>query len=214
MRSQLLLFTMLTSIFTVLLHAPPARGHTAQADHNALAGCSRDRETEPSIETVQAAALKLADLDPRRAQSWSRRIRAAPLLPRFKVGAGRGGIGVQILDALYPSTTGWRIEFDASWSLDELVFRHEELQAFQSGLRINREREQLITLVTRYYFERKKLLLRVSPAAGSRSAQALSLEEADTTLRIAELTALLNGLTGGVYAGNFDENSHCARSID
>lgn len=143
---------------------------------------------EPSLAELQAAAVRYAGLEPERVRSWLHRLRVAPLLPRLHAQGSRGGIGIQVLDALYPSTTGWRVAVDATWSLDELIFRSAELQVAQTAMRMHHERQQLLALVTRTYFDRLRLLR--GPSVSNNPQ-----DELEKQLRLAELTATLNSLT-------------------
>jgi hypothetical protein len=153
---------------------------------------------EPGVAELQRAAVRLAGLEPERSQSWTRRARVAAVLPVVRARAGRG-VGVAVtrgLDGLDRLTTAdsdsWRFELEASWSLDRLIFNPEEARVGHEVQRVAARREQLLTEIARLYYARRRLQAaeRLDPDARPEAAL-------DRALAIEELTATLDGLTGG-----------------
>ena len=153
---------------------------------------------EPSVRTLQKAAIRMASLEPERVRSWMRRARAAAALPVLKARVGRGSTGVAItrgVDGLEAFSTvendAWHFDFEATWSLDRLIFDPNEVRVSREGQRIGQHREQLVTEVAQLYFARRRLQVDqlLDPDANLE-------QQLDRALAIDELTAILDGLTG------------------
>ena len=154
--------------------------------------------SEPSVVALQRAAVRLARVEPERARSMIRRSGRAAILPHLRLRVGQGGSGyVRGIDGVdrYDAsvTDSWHFEVDAAWSLDRLVFDHNEIAASREAQHLGLRREQLELEVAQLYFARRR-------------AQ-LELERGDATdpeeraLEVAELTAILDSLTGGALSG-------------
>lgn len=147
---------------------------------------------EPSVRALQRAAARYAEVQPERVRSWLRRVNAAAILPTFRARAGRGAINLSVrgLDTYLDSSDAWRFDFEATWSLDRLVFDRSEIGISRESQRIAQRREQLLTHVAELYFQRRRLQLEAAEAG----------ETAERRLAIDELTAILDGLTGGAMS--------------
>jgi hypothetical protein len=157
---------------------------------------------EPSVRELQRAAARLAEVEPERVRSWLRRLRRAPLLPALRVRVGRGVGGIQLIHGIdgvdryaVTSSDTWRFEIDATWQLDRLVFDHNEIGLSRESQRIAARREQLQIEVAQLYFARRRLLLEAERREGEPPEAA-----ADRQLEIDELTAVLDGITGGALS--------------
>lgn len=91
-----------------------------------------------------------------------------------------------------------------TWSLDRAVV--DERQAASGWLEVRRVRRQVQTAVLDTWVERRRLLGELA----MRPLEPLGAER--TALRIEELTALLDALTGGVYGGSLGERTRGRRS--
>jgi hypothetical protein len=176
---------MKTALVVTMLIAAPA----AAADLSVL---QRFRN-EPSVGDMQRAASTIAAVQPERVRSWLRRANAAALLPTVKtrIGRGLGELTRDSNDRLIMTTTdNWRVEVEATWALDRLVFDRNELRASREGQRLSSHREELLTRVAELYYARRRLQVDavLSPDASGAVDRALEIEE---------LTAVLDGLTGG-----------------
>lgn len=167
---------------------------------------------EPTVRELQRAAERQAGVQPERVRSWLGRVRKAPLLPALKARTSRGLGAVEVIrgsDGIdrYVNTASdtWRFEVDASWALDRLVFDRNELRISREAQRVGARREELLTEVARLYYARRRLqveaLLEAASAAPVTDAEARRTEIIDRELEIAELTAVLDGLTGGALSG-------------
>src|SRR5262249_12477297 len=84
-----------------------------------------------------------------------------------------------------------RLEAQAMWHLDRLVFDPEELRASRESIRLAELRQDLALTAVRLYFERRRLEIEeeTAPAASPR-------DSAMRAARIAELAAALEALCG------------------
>src|SRR5439155_5969597 len=131
-------------------------------------------------------------VEPERIEAWERRMRTASLLPSVRVRVGRGGgqlLSTSDLDGSTRLTLGdnnsWQFEIAATWNLDRLVWHPDEMRLAREAQRIAARREKLLAEVATLHAERKRLLRR---ARGDRD---------ERQLRLVEVGAILDGLTGG-----------------
>jgi hypothetical protein len=158
-----------------------------------------DFDGEPTVRELQRAAERHAEVHPERVRAWMRRIRLAGLAPSLTVRVGRGGTALEATSALDGSARltvdngeNWRFETAATWSLDRLVFDKEELRLARESQRLAARREKLLTEVAHLYFDRRRLQIAAAAAPPE--------ERAEANLQIDELTAILDGLSGGALS--------------
>jgi hypothetical protein len=176
----------LTIVLTIAQGVLPARA-VAEGARPAL---------EPSVAELQAAAIRLAGVEAERGHSLTRRSRRAGAVPHLRLRFGRGNIGyLRGLDGVdryvATNTDEWHVEAEAAWSLDRLVFDHNEGIASREAQRLAVRRQELIHEVTRLYFARERAKLALARAP----------DEAERALALDELSAELDALTGGALAG-------------
>ena len=114
------------------------------------------RPGEPDLATVQAAALRVAALDPPGTARWLRRVRLAALLPEIEGGIDHRLDSGYVLDqagdaaeALSSDRANSRVlRARAKWSLDRLVFNPDELRAARAGIDLAEAHERLLVEVT------------------------------------------------------------------
>lgn len=151
---------------------------------------------EPTIAEVQVAAARVAALSPAPALAAAGRARAAALLPALRVRLARDLDRDQSLDQEpgradqlgLDASDRLVLEVRAEWDLSRLAFEPGELAALEAGARLARDRRDLLEAVTHLYFERRRLAGRLANAG-----------DPEDRLRFAEVTALLDAFTGGLY---------------
>ncbi|MBK7152088.1 MAG: hypothetical protein IPL19_23810 [Sandaracinaceae bacterium] len=169
---------------------PPATtGAPPRPDLDALAASF---DHEPTVAEVLREALTLHDAgstDPSRA---ARRARRSALLPELRVRARRG----RERDASETQTgTNLSTDDDAVlegtlvFQLPRAVYSGDEAAWSREARAQAAARVQVVRLVVGLYFERRRLQLE----------QALGDVSVSSVVRIAELEALLDGLTGGRF---------------
>jgi len=158
---------------------------------------------EPTVHELMAAAAREAELRPERLRSWMSRARLAALAPRVSIGIDRnigrdesldlsdGGRDLSTDDAL-----GWKAE--ASWDLSRLVFSPDEMRVAREGFRLSELRQEVLDHVVRLYFERRRL--QVQRTMVRRAGPEEPLAELDREVRIREIEANLDALSGGAMS--------------
>jgi len=204
-RLTLLLTATLTLTVPAALVSAPRRAHAQPFDDDVPAppaDSARDAALaayahEPSVERVVAAALRAAELSPARAREAARRARLSGWLPTARAGIRRGtgrDLALQTTDLLDRTnlSTDDSLSVDAAliFRLDRLVFAREEVPLLREERALAEERDALVRDVVHLYFERRRLQL---------ERDLLGRRAPAETVRIAELTALLDALTHGAF---------------
>ncbi len=164
---------------------------------------------EPSINEVQQAAVQYAQIHPEIFSGLRSRTRWSATLPELKVQVDRGmqdvGREVQRINETTREYENQSLTteddddlsllLEARWKLQQLVFNPSEMRAVTENRQASKERHRLLQAVTRSYFERRRAQvdLILSPP-GDVAARTMA------ELKIAELTAELDGLTGGAFS--------------
>ena len=160
--------------------------------------------SEPSIREVQKRAASYAAAHPAEVDSWRQRARKAYWLPELRVSLGRD----QKSDINQTTTSGTgdprattgtddHVEMDVRirWELNKLVYAPTEVQLRRETVAASRQRDTLVAEVTKLYFERRRAQVRLL------LDEHLDVEaRVKQELKVAELTAYLDGLTGGWFS--------------
>ena len=85
----------------------------------------------------------------------------------------------------------------AIWDLSRLVFNPDEIGAHFEALRTADARREIESLVIRLYFDRRRL--KAEMAAADATATGMPLSSVRLELRVAEIEAELDALTGGAF---------------
>jgi hypothetical protein len=162
--------------------------------------------SDPPIAALRAAATALILAEPSRARSLVERARIAGWLPELRVMADRRFARTESVDlgsptdaaALAPvgidSNDDVRYQCRATWDLSKIVFNPDEIAAQFQALRTADSRREIESLVIRLYFERRRLKAESAAADDQDMPSGLRRE-----LRIAEVEAELDALTGGAF---------------
>jgi hypothetical protein len=158
---------------------------------------------DPPVDALREAAAALALAEPDRARSMLLRARVAGWLPEVRAraerrlgrsesldldGSGPAPVGIDSDDAL-------TYELRLTWDLSRLVFNPDEIAAQFQALRTADARREIESLVIRLYFERRRLKAELAAADADDQSRGMKVE-----LRIAELEADLDALTGGAFS--------------
>ncbi|MFP4473895.1 MAG: hypothetical protein ACLFPX_08565 [Candidatus Omnitrophota bacterium] len=164
---------------------------------------------EPAIRDVQQIAVRYADVHPGKIQRWQKQSRFKALVPDISLGLDRSGTDLYHWDTGQNPDVLQRgedyVDWDVSlkWDLSDMVWSSSQT-SIDSRSKLNVElREDILDQVTRIYFERRRLQLR---GAGPEE------DDLETALRIQELTALLDGYTGGEFSERKQEM--CAKQAE
>lgn len=171
---------------------PPGSAERGAPPAPNLEELARRFDHEPTVAEVLREALRHHDegvADPARAV---RRARRSALLPEMRVRARRGR--ARDADA---TQTGTNLSTDDDavlegtlvFNLPRAVYSGDEAAWSREGRAQAAARVQLVRLVVGLYFERRRLQME----------QALGAQDVERLVRVAELEALLDGLTGGRF---------------
>ncbi|HEX9780695.1 MAG TPA: hypothetical protein VGB20_05710 [bacterium] len=160
---------------------------------------------EPTAAEVQAAAVRYAEVSPEKIARWRRQARLQGLLPSVSVGldrdrdtfiTSRGSTSDPETDRIIIAEDPSR-SFDVSvnWDLGELIWNDDQTSIDVRAKLMVQLRNDIVDQVTRLYFERRQTQLAMllepeAPLAGY----------VERELRLQELTAQLDGLTGGFFS--------------
>ncbi len=162
--------------------------------------CSKDvlREFshEPSIREVQRASIEYADVHPEKIQSWRTRAKVKALLPELSVDYDKTvyTYGGDFLIGPYD----WGVNF--KWDLADLVWNPSQTSIDVRSRLMVQLRDDILDEITRTYFERRRLQVEMHLLPSSNAGGKVERE-----LRMQELTADLDALTGGYFSAQLDK---------
>jgi len=146
---------------------------------------------EPSLQDVRTAAIVYNEVGPEKIERWRKRAQARGFFPQVSV-------SYDTTVDIYQTTTttrvvkgplDWGVSF--KWDLADFVWNPYQ-KDIDVRSRLNTQlRMEIISEITRLYFERKKLLAEVGLLQPNDS------EYAQKQLRLEEVSAVLDGYTGG-----------------
>jgi hypothetical protein len=167
-------------------------------------------DQEPSLAVLERAALRRAEADLASVRGWRRAPNRAALLPVLKLTAEKDMERDESLDRYQDEPDRWGADTDrdlgfqvsAQWRLGELVFSPDEVAVYRALADRAERREALLTVLVSHYFERRRLQLRqlLSPPADPLAALELGL-------KISELGAVIDALTGGLLSRNLSNRN-------
>ncbi len=164
---------------------------------------------EPDIYEVHRWAIAYAEVSHKKIEDWRRQARKRAWLPKVGVGIdgdrdwsrsdsiwGSYTVGGQYFvgpdDKTHGEDLGWDVSL--SWDLADLVWSTDQTTIDSRSKLMVELREDILNEVTRIYFERRRVQIEL---AFSNSLEVTL--KIDKEMRIAELSALINALTGGKF---------------
>jgi hypothetical protein len=164
---------------------------------------------EPDIKAVQKAAIKYAEVDPEKIIRWRRQAARRAFLPQFSAGISRnttdlwhwesGSTTKSEDDTLRKGQDSLNWDIKLSWNLGELIWNEDQTSIDVRSRLMVQLRDDILDEVNKLYFER----LRVKNEIAS-----LTIEErkkrSEKELRLDELTASIDALTGGFFSRNLN----------
>lgn len=155
--------------------------------------------SEPAIGEVREAALRYAEVvHPERIKTLRRNAKVKALLPDVTVDYDKTINYDSGADRYYVGPYDWG--FSLSWDIGDLVF-NEQVRLIDSNARLMVQlRDDILNEVTRLYYERRKLqteLILTPPDTAE--------EKLTKVLRLEELTANIDALTGGHFSRQLEK---------
>ncbi len=161
---------------------------------------------EPSIQEIQQAAIVYAEVHPDKIQSWRDAAGKKALLPKASLGLGvnkdrnvemdRGGTDDPDKFVVGPDKKSFDWSVGLNWDLGEIIWNQDQTSIDTRSRLMVQLRDDVLSEVTNLYYERKRLKLQLllSPP-GDIATQAEKL------IRLEELEARIDALTGGYMTG-------------
>ena len=156
---------------------------------------------EPGIRDVQEIAIEYAEVHPDKIKKWREAARHKALLPDVSLGLDRYVTDLyhwdagQNPDVLQTGDDVITWDVTMSWDLGDLVWSTDQTSIDTRSRLMVQLRDDILDEITRTYFERRRLQIETYLSPPSDLKQKLEKE-----LRIQELTADLDALTGGYFS--------------
>ncbi|MBU1147206.1 MAG: hypothetical protein KKD11_02540, partial [Candidatus Omnitrophica bacterium] len=156
---------------------------------------------EPTIREVQEDAIKYAEVHPDKIKQWRSAASKKALLPDVSVGVDRYVTDYwhwdagQNPDVLQKGDDVLSWDVTASWDLGDLIWSTDQTSIDTRSRLMVQLRDDILDEITRTYFERRRLQieLQLSPPSDLKNKM-------ESALRIEELTADLDAMTGGYFS--------------
>lgn len=158
---------------------------------------------EPSIQQVHRMTIAYAELSPGKIRRWRDLARLRAFVPSLSVGLDQDR-DANIVSSTTAGVTKFSVgpdrrtrslDFGFSWDLGDLVWSSDQTSIDVRSRLTTQLRQDLLEEATRLYFERKRLQAEFS----ARPSEDPALRQ-ERELRLAELTAYLDALTGGGFS--------------
>jgi len=165
---------------------------------------------EPGIQEVQKAAIKYAEVDPEKIMRWRKQAAKRALLPHLTVGIDRDN-NRTVANSIWGSSTSggsyyigpddetkynnknWGISL--TWELGDLIFSDDQTNIDVRSRLMVELRNDVLDEVNKIYFERIRVKMELDN---------LTIEDRkkrfEKELRVRELTASIDALTGGYFS--------------
>ena len=163
---------------------------------------------EPTIGDVQAMAIRYAEVHPDKIASWRKQARWKALVPKFSLTADTNLTDFRHWDSGSNPDALQRGERDIDWSgsmtweLADLIWSDAQTSIDVRSKLMVELRDDVINEATRTYFERRRLQAALFTQPSKEAPKRLEQE-----LRVQELTAVLDGLTGGDFSKHLTTTS-------
>jgi hypothetical protein len=158
---------------------------------------------EPTVQEVQAWTVDYAKVGAEVVQGMFARVKMSAFLPRFQAQVDRNLEHDESLDQQAGAADQFgidtdddiRFRFRGDWQMSQWLFNPLELRVAAEAGDIAQLREDLLTAVTKVYFERRRLQIELILEPPTDLAVAVKKE-----LRLQELTATLDAYTGAQFS--------------
>lgn len=169
---------------------------------------------EPTIQEVQSVAINYAEVHPSKISSWRSQARIKHLIPSVTVDLDRylyktldlRGSTTQPFYVIGPDDEQRNLGYSFKWDIGGLIWSTDQTSIDTRSRLMVQLRDDILDELTKTYFERRRLQVEMllSPP---RDLSARVQKE----LRLQELTARIDSLTGGWFLRKIEENLKAGR---
>lgn len=160
-------------------------------------------QDEPSIQELHRAAIRYAEVSPDKIRNWRAQAAIKALLPEVSVGYDKDidrtieayNYGGKTTYTTGPDDTSYGWDLSVKWDLGDLVYNDDQTSIDSRSKLMVQLRNDVLEQLNTAYFERKKLQKQLDKIPDKTSEAYLERE-----VRIEELTAQIDGLTGGYFS--------------
>jgi photosystem II stability/assembly factor-like uncharacterized protein len=163
---------------------------------------------EPGVREVQKAAIRYAGVANAKIRRWHLASRMKALVPELSLGKDlsvasnvdidRGGTNTADFYIFGPDTRSTRRDLSLDWNLRDLIWSSDQTAIDSRAKQMVELRDEIVTEVTRLYFERRRLVIELYAGGGSTELEPQAY--LDLLVRVDEYTAYLDGMTGGYFS--------------
>ena len=148
-------------------------------------------QNEPTISDVQRMAIAYAEVSDEKINRWRKRANWKAVIPRVVVGYDNNVYGTY--NGIFAEgPNSW--DLAVSWDLSELIYNPDQTSIDTRSRLMVQLRNDILAEVTNLYFERRRLQVELF------SNKQINVEsKLEKSIRLQELTALINRLTGGNF---------------
>jgi hypothetical protein len=156
---------------------------------------------EPTIRDVQAMAIEYAEVHPDKIKKWRKQAQMKAMAPSLSTGVNRSATDKfhwdtgPNPDALQKGREYLDWDVGLSWDLGELIWNNDQTSIDSRSKLMVELREDVLDQVTRIYFERRRIQVDLINRPDIEP-----IEKIEQQMRLAELTAIIDGFTGGNFS--------------
>ncbi len=165
---------------------------------------------EPLIKEIQKVAIQYAEVHPSKIEEWRKAAARRAWLPNLsfntgidtkqKVDLDRGGTNDPDKFIIGPPEKSFDWSVGVSWNLGELIWNDDQTSIDTRSRLMVQLRDDILNEVTHLYYERRRL--QVEMAMAPMRDLPIQIEK---EIRLEELTANIDGLTGGYLSRRLQE---------
>ncbi|MDD5238651.1 MAG: hypothetical protein PHU96_06825 [Candidatus Omnitrophica bacterium] len=165
---------------------------------------------EPKINEIQQAAIKYAEVEPEKIKEWRKKAKMKAVLPRLTVGIDSSeadnyeiytsATTRYVYEGPDDKSSGWDITL--SWELGDLIWSEAQTSIDVRSRLMVQLRDDILDEVTKIYFERLRVKIELDNLSIEDRKKRLERE-----LKLQELTASLDALTGGYFSQQLKNKS-------
>lgn len=162
---------------------------------------------EPTIKEVQAVAINYAEVNSEKIARWRKQAQMKGIMPKVSFNLDRSSSDTYeiytssnnnyCINGPKDNTDGWGVTL--SWDLGDLVFNDIQNSIDVRSRLMVQLRDEILSDLTRIYFERRKIQIELASLPKDEMNNFI-----DKNLRVQELTASIDALTGGWFSSELE----------